>query len=220
MREPRDFPQARERMVQEEVIGRGIRDPRVIEAMRAVPRHRFVPEALAREAYGGSALPIGEGQTISAPQMVALMTEALRLQGGEKVLEVGTGSGYQAAILARMGCRVITMERRPELARRTQRLFQELGLSGIVIKVGDGSLGYKEEAPYDRVIVTAAAPHVPSALLEQLKEGGILVIPEGNRLEQTLMRYTREAEGVRAEALGRCVFVPLVGKDAFGGGDV
>ncbi len=215
----RDYPQLRERMVQDEIVGRGIKDPRVIEAMRKVPRHLFVPPAMERDAYGGSALPIGGGQTISAPQMVAMMTEALRLSGGEKVLEVGTGSGYQAAVLAELGCRVISVERLPDLARRTQQLFGELGLSGIVIKVGDGSLGYKEAAPYDRIVVTAASPRVPEALLGQLGPGGILVIPVGDRAEQTLLRYTRSEDGFEEEALGRCVFVPLVGRQGFSGGD-
>jgi protein-L-isoaspartate(D-aspartate) O-methyltransferase len=215
----RDFPQARDRMVDEEVVGRGIRDPRVIAAMRVVPRHRFVPEAMERDAYGGSALPIGGGQTISAPQMVALMTEALRLEGDEKVLEVGTGSGYQAAVLVQLGCRVISVERLPDLARRTQQLFGELGLAGIVIKVGDGSLGFKEAAPFDRIIVTAASPKVPMPLLEQLGPGGILVIPVGDRMEQTLLRYTRREDALEEEALGRCVFVPLLGREGFSGGD-
>jgi protein-L-isoaspartate(D-aspartate) O-methyltransferase len=213
--ERRDFPQARDRMVEIEVIGRGITDPRVVEAMRRVPRHRFVPPAMEHDAYSGSALPIGGGQTISAPNMVALMTAALKLEPGMKVLEVGTGSGYQAAVLAAMGCRVITVERIADLARRTQKLFGELDLSGIVVKVGDGSTGFKDAAPYDRIVVTAAAPHAPRALLEQLVEGGILVAPVGDRLEQTLMRYTRQGEEAREEALVRCVFVPLLGREGF-----
>ncbi len=211
----KDFPQARERMVRDEVVGRGISDPAVIEAMGAVPRHRFVPEAMEHEAYGPSALPIGGGQTISAPQMVALMTEALQCSRGTKVLEVGTGSGYQAAVLARMGCRVITVERVPELARRAQTLFRELGLDGIVVKVGDGSLGYRDAAPYERIVVTAAAPRVPRTLLDQLTGEGILVAPVGDRLEQTLIRVTREGETVREEAICRCVFVPLLGREGF-----
>jgi protein-L-isoaspartate(D-aspartate) O-methyltransferase len=211
----RDYPQARERMVEEEVRAKGISDPRVLDAMREVPRHLFVPEALQHDAYGPSALPIGSGQTISAPHMVGLMTEALRLTGDEKVLEVGTGSGYQAAVLARLTHRVITVERVPELARRVQLLFSEMGLEGIVVKVGDGSLGYPELAPYDRIIVTAAAPQVPPALYEQLAEGGILVAPVGDRGEQVLTRWTRGRDDVTRESLCRCVFVPLLGKGGF-----
>ncbi len=217
MSERRDYPLARERMVEEELRAKGVTDESVLRAVRTVPRHRFVPEAMERDAYGPSALPIGEGQTISAPQMVGLMSQALQLQRGHKVLEVGTGSGYQAAVLAEMGGRVITVERAPELARRAQRVFQELGLTGIVVKVGDGSVGMKETAPYDRIVVTAAAPRVSRPLLEQLVDGGILVAPVGDRLEQTLMRYTRDPGGIREEALTRCVFVPLVGREGFPG---
>jgi protein-L-isoaspartate(D-aspartate) O-methyltransferase len=215
MNATRDYPQARERMVQEEVIAKGIRDPLVIRAMQVVPRHRFVPEALEREAYGSSALPIGSGQTISAPHMVALMTEALELEGDERVLEVGTGSGYQAAVLFEITSRLVTIERVPELARRAQRLFAELFLEGIVVKVGDGTQGYPEAAPYDRIMITAAAPHVPPVLFEQLVPGGILVAPIGSRIEQTLMRYRKKPEGTEEEAICRCVFVPLLGRDAF-----
>jgi protein-L-isoaspartate(D-aspartate) O-methyltransferase len=214
--ERRDFPQARDRMVESEILARGVKDARVLEAMRAVPRHLFLPQALEGEAYSSLALPIGCGQTISAPHMVALMTEALELTGGEKVLEIGTGSGYQAAVLARLGARVITLERVPELARRAGQLFVELGLTGIVVKVADGSLGFKETAPYDRILVTAAAPSIAPALFDQLAPAGMLVAPVGDRSEQTLMRYTRDAAGaLREEALCRCVFVPLIGRGGF-----
>ena len=215
MSTPHDYPQARERMVQEEIIAKGIRDPLVVRAMQVVPRHRFVPEALDREAYGSSALPIGAGQTISAPHMVALMTQALELEGDERVLEVGTGSGYQAAVLFEITSRLVTIERVPELARRVQRLFAELFLEGIVVKVGDGTQGYPEAAPYDRIVITAAAPHVPPVLFEQLAENGILVAPIGSRIEQTLMRYRKKPGGPGEEAICRCVFVPLLGRDAF-----
>jgi protein-L-isoaspartate(D-aspartate) O-methyltransferase len=211
----RDYPQSRERMVKEEAIAKGIDDPRVIRALLEVPRHRFVPEAMEREAYGCSALPIGSGQTISAPHMVALMTQALQLEGKERILEIGTGSGYQAAVLHHITARVITVERVSELARRAQRLFQELGLEGLVVKVGDGSQGYPEAAPYDRIIVTAAAPHVPSALLQQLGPGGILVAPIGDRMEQVLMRYRKRGDVVDEESICRCIFVPLLGKNGF-----
>jgi protein-L-isoaspartate(D-aspartate) O-methyltransferase len=202
-------------MVAEEVVARGITDPRVIDAMRRVPRHLFVPEPLWGEAYGSNALPIGHGQTISAPQMVALMTEALRLTGTEKVLEVGTGSGYQAAVLAAITPRVFTVERVPELAEAARRLLADLGLAGVVVKVGDGSLGYEEMAPFDRILVAAGAPVVPRALVAQLEPQGILVVPVGDREGQVLLRLTRTGEGIREETLCRCVFVPLVGRQGF-----
>jgi len=211
----KDYPKARERMVREEVTGKGIRDPRVVEAMGAVPRHRFVPEGMEEAAYGPSALPIGFRQTISAPHMVALMTEALRLTGKEKVLEIGTGSGYQAAVLARITGRVVTVERIPELAERAERLLRELGFPGVVVKVSDGTLGYPEAAPYDRILITAATPGVPRSILSQLAPGGTLVAPVGDRLEQTLTRITREGDRTAEEALCRCVFVPLVGREGF-----
>lgn len=211
----RDYPRARGRMVLEEVVGKGITDPRVIEAMRRVPRHRFVPSAMEHDAYSAQALPIGSGQTISAPQMVGLMTEALDLVGEEKILEIGTGSGYQAAVLAQLTHRVITIERIPELARRAQTLFSELGLDGIVVKVGDGTQGYLEAAPYDRIIVTAAAPRVPQTLLSQLAEGGFLLAPVGERMEQVLMRYHKTSTGIEEESFCRCVFVPLVGREGY-----
>ena len=219
MMERRDYPRARERMVRDEVLGKGITDPRVVEAMSEVPRHLFVPESLEVEAYGSSALPIGMGQTISAPHMVAIMTQALKLEGGEKVLEIGTGSGYQTAILAHITGRVVTVERIQELARRAQRTLASMGLGGIVVKVGDGSDGFKEMAPFDRIIVTAAAPGTLPTLLGQLGEGGLLVAPMGDRLEQTLKRYTRVGESFREESLCRCVFVPLVGREGFEGSD-
>lgn len=211
----RDYPRARGRMVLEEVVGKGITDARVIEAMKRVPRHRFVPAAMEHDAYSGLALPIGSGQTISAPQMVGLMTEALDLVGEENVLEIGTGSGYQAAVLAELTHRVITIERLPELARRAQTLFSELGLDGIVVKVGDGTQGYLEAAPYDRIIVTAAAPQVSQTLLSQLAEGGFLLAPVGERMEQVLMRYHKTATGIEEESFCRCVFVPLVGREGY-----
>jgi protein-L-isoaspartate(D-aspartate) O-methyltransferase len=211
----RDYPQARDRMVRDEVEARGIRDPLVLAAMRAVPRHLFVPPALEREAYGPSALPIGSGQTISAPEMVGLMTEALALGGDERILEIGTGSGYQAAVLARISRHVVTIERHPELARRSQRILSELGLDGIVVKVGDGTRGFAGAAPYDRIVITAATPRVPPALFDQLRDGGILVAPVGTRTEQTLKRYTKHGKTVDEESLCQCVFVPLVGDEGF-----
>jgi protein-L-isoaspartate(D-aspartate) O-methyltransferase len=202
-------------MVREEVVGKGVRDPLVIAAMSKVPRHLFVPEALEGDAYGVSALPIGLGQTISAPHMVALMTEALRLTGGERILEVGTGSGYQTAVLAHIAPRIVTVERVAELARRAQALLASQGREGVVVKMGDGSRGYPEAAPYDRILVTAAAPSVPAALRAQLAEGGILVAPIGDLQEQVLVRVVRSGSRFPEESLCRCVFVPLVGKEGF-----
>ena len=215
----RDYPQARERMILDEVIGKGIRDPRVIEAMRAVERHRFVEPGMAVKAYSGSALPIGWRQTISAPQMVAIMTEALEVERGHKVLEIGTGSGYQTAVLARLTPRIVTVERVPELAERARERFQALGLEGIVVKLGDGSQGYPEAAPYDRILVTAAAPRAPQPLLEQLAEDGLLVVPVGDLREQTLLRYRRSGDRFHEDVFCRCTFVPLLGKDGFAAGD-
>ena len=211
----RDLPKALERMVREEVEKKGVTDPRVLAAMRAVLRHRFVPRALSAEAYTGAALPIGSGQTISAPQIVGLMTQALSLTGEECVLEVGTGSGYQAAILAQLAHRVVTIERIPELARRAQRLFRELGLDGVVVKEGDGSEGCAAAAPFDRIIVTAAAPEVPETLLAQLVDHGILVAPIGDRTEQTLKRFTKDGDKLHEVWVCRCVFVPLLGREGF-----
>lgn len=213
----RDFPQARERMVLDEVIGKGVTSPAVVQAMRAVPRHLFVEEGMSRQAYGGSALPIGWRQTISAPQMVAIMTEALEVQKGHKVLEIGTGSGYQTAVLAQLSSRIVSVERLPELATLAQGRLRQLGLDGVVVKVGDGSQGYPEAAPYDRILVTAAAPAVPEPLLRQLADGGVLVVPVGDLREQTLLRYRREGDQFHEDALCRCTFVPLLGQSGFSG---
>jgi len=204
------------RMVREQILSRGIRDPRVIEAMTRVPRHLFVPEVLRHKAYLDAPLPIGFGQTISQPYTVALMTEALELRGGEKILEVGTGSGYQTAILAELSQRVFSIERIPELARRARRILDLLGYGWVLIRVGDGSKGWPEEAPFDRIIVTAAAPAVPEPLKEQLRVGGIIVIPIGGRFGQTLVRGKKISEKeLKVEELFECAFVPLVGKYGF-----
>ena len=211
----RDYTKARARMMREEVEGKGITDPKVLDAMGTVPRHRFLPAALESEAYGGSALPIGSGQTISAPQMVGLMTQALGLRGSERILEVGTGSGYQAAVLAHIAPHVVSVERHPDLAQKAQRLLADLSVVGVTIKVGDGTKGHAEGAPYDRIIVTAATPRVPPSLLGQLAEGGVLVVPVGNRVEQTLIRYTKSGNDFKKDILCQCVFVPLVGEEGF-----
>lgn len=205
----------RRAMVDREVVGKGIRDEAVIEAMIAVPRHWFVPEMPPEDAYGGKPLQVGCGQTISAPQMVALMTLTLRVRPGLRVLEVGGGTGYQAALLGRISGRVIAVERLPELAELAQARLDRMGMVGVRVVVGDGSLGYPTGAPYDRILVSAAAPAVPPALCEQLADGGVLVVPVGDRRVQTLTRLTRNGDAWTTEELGQCVFVPLLGEAGF-----
>jgi protein-L-isoaspartate(D-aspartate) O-methyltransferase len=197
---------------------RGIKDPRVLAALRSVPRHRLIPEALQHQAYDESALPIGERQTISAPQVVAAMSEALALRGDETVLEIGTGSAYQAAILSRLAERVISVERIPGLASRARSALDACGITNVVVFLGDGSRGWPAEAPYDAIVVTAAAPTVPEPLLEQLAPGGRLVGPFGERDEQELLRITRRPDGEFArEKLGHCRFVDLLGEHGWAG---
>lgn len=209
----RSFAIARRRMVEEQVIARGIKDKRVINAMLEVPRHMFVEEALQAKAYQDAPLPIGERQTISQPYMVAAMSEALSLDGTETVLEVGTGSGYQAAVLAMLADRVFSLERIPALARRARKVLDECGFSKVNIRLADGTQGWQDMAPFDAIIVTAGAPEVPQDYLSQLAAGGRLVIPVGNRDSQVLMRITRTAQGeYQKEQLLGCRFVPLVGK--------
>ena len=211
------FDISRRKMVETQLVGRGIRDPLVIEAMLKVPRHAFVQEAMAAQAYSDTSLPIGEKQTISQPYTVAFMTELLQLTGHEKVLEIGTGSGYQTAILASLSARVCTIERVRSLALRARKALDGLGLLNVNLKIGDGSEGWEEEAPFDGIIVTAGAPYVPQRLLAQLAEGGRLIIPVGTRTEQTLIRYTRDAQGeVREEKFSPCRFVRLIGRDGWG----
>lgn len=198
-----------------ERLSRSIKDRRVIGAMAEVPRERFVPEELYHAAYDDRPLSIGFGQTISQPYIVALMTEALELTGNEKVLEVGTGSGYQAAIIARLTRKVITTERIPELAESARETLKRLGYNNVEVHVAGKELGWPKEAPYDAIIVTAASPCIPVVLLEQLTEGGRLVIPVGSRWEQDLLKITRHTGGNRVENLGACRFVPLIGKGAW-----
>jgi len=198
----------RQRMVDEQIAHRGIRDERVLAAMRKVERHRFVSDAQRYLAYGDYPLPVGEGQTISQPYIVALMTEALALKGGERVLEVGTGSGYQTAVLAELAEEVYTVEILPALAERAAATLNELGYRNIHIRVGDGAEGWAEHAPYQGILVTAAPPEVPPALIEQLDEGGRLVIPVGVS-SQELELYTRKPEGLDVQRLAPVRFVPL-----------
>ena len=199
-------------MVDEQLIPRGIKDKRVLSAMRKVPRHLFVGEELMERAYGDYALPIGEGQTISQPYMVGVMTEALELRGGENVLEIGTGSGYQSAVLAELAGHVCTVERIAPLAMHAKRLLEEIGCFNVSVKVFNGTLGWKEEVPFDGIIVTAGAPHIPEILVEQLAEGGRLVIPVGDRYSQMLTKLVKTPGGVVTTYLLPCVFVPLIGE--------
>ena len=208
------YAAARARMVETQLRARGIRDPRVLAAMASVPREAFVPRDLRSLAYADEALPIEHGQTISQPLMVALMTELLEADPGERVLDVGTGSGYQAAILAQMGCRVVGIERVPQLADAARERLGALGYGDAVeIKVGDGWAGDPPGAPWPRILVAAAAPRVPRALTDQLADGGRLVIPVGSRWGQDLLLVEREGERIRTTSHGGCVFVPLVGDD-------
>lgn len=206
------YAESREQMVRDQIEARGVTDPRTLQAMRAVPRHRFVPPDLVGRAYEDRPLPIGYGQTISQPYIVALMTEALRVEPGDKVLEIGTGSGYQAAVLAEIGCEVYTVEIIPQLAEQAARRLQELGYERVHVKQGDGYFGWPEHAPYDAIIVTAAPDHLPQPLAQQLAPGGRLVIPIGPQGSyQTLWLFEKGADGqLQATNLGPVLFVPLV----------
>jgi protein-L-isoaspartate(D-aspartate) O-methyltransferase len=206
-----DYEYERGRMVDEQIAGRGVKDERVLAAMRKVPRHEFLPEALRTVAYGDHALPIGEGQTISQPYMVALMTELLELTGRERVLEIGTGSGYQSAVLAQLCEKVYTVERVKSLAAQARTVLDRLGYRNVAIKTFDGTYGWREMAPFDAIMVTAGAPDIPKPLVDQLKPGGRMVIPVGERFSQTLLKVVRTPEGTVTEKSIPCVFVPLVG---------
>ena len=207
-----DFLRERVRMVAAQVAARGVRDRAVLEAMRRVPRHAFVAPELWERAYEDTPLPIGERQTISQPYMVAVMSEALAARAGERILEVGTGSGYQTAILAELGARVVSLERIPALAARAERVLGQLGyLDRVTLVVGDGTLGWPAAVPYDGIIVTAGAPHIPRPLVEQLAPDGRLVLPIGEEDVQTLVRLGRGPEGLVEEYLGECRFVRLLG---------
>ena len=192
-----------------------IKDKRVLEAMASVPRELFIPRESYYAAYDDRPLPIGFGQTISQPFIVALMTEALELKGNEKVLELGAGSGYQAAILAKLAKRVITVERIPGLAQTAKRLLQELGYTNVGVHLAEKALGYPAEAPYDAIIVTAGAPYAPQVLLDQLVPKGRLVIPVGSRWQQELLKITKQKKRTQVENLGGCRFVSLIGDEAW-----
>jgi protein-L-isoaspartate(D-aspartate) O-methyltransferase len=197
--------------LREELEQRGITDARVLEAIEETHRDLFVPEAMRAAAYEDLALPIGDGQTISQPYIVALMTQELELSGDEKVLEVGTGSGYQAAILARLCRQVVTIERIPALSESARQVLVEIGIHNIIFSQGDGTLGNSEHAPYDRIIVTASAPSVPQPLYEQLKPGGHLIAPIGDESAQELVRVEKTASGPKTTSLCGCRFVKLIG---------
>ena len=207
-----DYAAERRAMVEEQLRERGVRSPRVLEAMRKVPRHLFVPEDCVAGAYTDQPLPIGEGQTISQPYMVAVMTEALELTGTERVLEVGTGSGYQAAVLSLLAGEVYTVESHASLAVAARRRLARLGYANVHVHSGDGTLGLPELAPFDAIVVTAAAPKLPPPLVEQLAEGGRLVIPVGQADQQELLQVRKTGDKTTSRVLHYCRFVPLVGR--------
>ena len=207
-----DFKRLRDMMVDTQLIPRGIKDERVLSAMRKVPRHLFVDDYMQHNAYADMALPIGDEQTISQPYMVAIMTELLELKGNEKVLEIGTGSGYQAAILGELSREVFTIERKALLAKKPEETFQALGYINIYAITGDGTLGLPEESPFDRILITAGSPKIPEPLIEQLADGGIIIAPVGIRFSQQLLIVRKSKEGVSEQTHVPCVFVPLIGK--------
>jgi protein-L-isoaspartate(D-aspartate) O-methyltransferase len=209
------YARERDRMVSEHLVKRGIADPRVLEAMRHTPRHLFVDEGLRTRAYGDHPLPIGDAQTISQPFMVARMTELLRLTGTEKVLEIGTGSGYQSAVLSRLAARVCTVERIPKLAARARQTLEAIGAHNVWVRTANGTFGWPDEAPFDRIVVTAGGPSVPPPLLEQLAEGGRMVMPVGPADSQRLQIVDLVAGQPRVTEDSGCVFVKLIGKYAW-----
>ena len=208
----KEYNKLRSEMVNQQLIPRDISDKRVLEAFLKVPRHRFVPENMRAYAYDDCALPIGHSQTISQPYMVAVMTEKLALKGDEKVLEIGTGSGYQAAILAQLCNKVYSVERVEPLSRQAEKTIKELNYSNVEFIVADGTLGHEKEAPYDGIIVTAGCRDIPRPLLDQLKDGGRLVIPLGEFFQQILTTVTKKGAKVSSQESVPCVFVPLIGE--------
>ena len=206
---------ARQTMVRDQIMARGIMDKKILDAFTDVPRHKFVEDYLKYKAYDDYPLSIGFSQTISQPYMVAIMTEALKVQPESKVLEIGTGSGYQAAILSRLANFVYSIERLAPLASRARKTLDELGIFNVQIIIVDGTKGYAKEAPFDRIIVTAGAPYTPEALIEQLAPEGMLVIPVGDQYLQDLKRITKKKNGIKTESLGGCRFVRLIGENGW-----
>ena len=210
-----NFVQERKRMVEEQLIPRGIKDSLVLAAFRKVPRERFIPREHWYETYGDFPLPIGEEQNISQPYIVALMTENLKLKGEERVLEIGTGSGYQTAIIAEIVKEIYTVERIVSLAQRAKKTLEELGYTNVETKIGDGTEGWEKFSPYDAIMVTAAAARVPESLLKQLAINGRLIIPIGNLYSQELILYQKKKRGLKTTNYGGCRFVPLKGKEGW-----
>ena len=206
------YERQRQEMVKHQIEARGIKDPQVLQALRTVPRHLFVSEAMMDQAYGDFPLPIGEQQTISQPYIVAEMTQSLQITPEDRVLEIGTGSGYQAAILSHLAFRVYTVERIYSLYVRTRKLFDQLLYHNIVTRYSDGTTGWKEESPFDAIIVTAGAPEIPAVLVNQLAVGGRMVIPVGDRHSQDLIKLVRDEKGIHQANLGGCRFVKLIGE--------
>ena len=215
MKEAIKYGRQREEMVRHQIEARGIKDPLVLTAFRSVPRHLFVSEALRDQAYGDYPLPIGEQQTISQPYIVAEMTQALELREDDRVLEIGTGSGYQAAILAEIVYRVYTVERIRSLYIQARKLLDKLRYHNIVMRCGDGTAGWKDESPFDAIIVTAGAPDIPEKLLNQLAEGGRMVVPVGNQHSQDLIKVVKDKKGIHKSNLGGCRFVKLIGEQGW-----
>ncbi len=208
-----DYTISRRRMVDQQIVERGISDPRVIDAMLSVPRHLFVETGLQGHAYSDSSLPIGEKQTISQPYTVAVMTEALGLQGTERVLEIGTGSAYQTAILAKLAKRVYSIERIGVFIGRARKVLDQLRLSNVNLKIADGTIGWQDQAPFSAILVAAGSPDIPTEYLDQLEIGGVLVMPVGDEEQQTLLRIVRQSDGsFKREQLMNCKFVPLIGQ--------
>ena len=213
---PKKYERLREEMVQKQIESRGISNPKVLMALRKVPRHLFVSEALREQAYGDFPLPIGEQQTISQPYIVAEMTQALNPDKDDRVLEIGTGSGYQAAILAEIVFRVYTIERIRPLYMKARKLFDKLRYHNIITKYSDGSVGWPDESPFNAIIITAGAPEIPHILIDQLAVGGRIVLPVGNQYSQDLIRIIKTENGIHKENLGGCRFVKLVGEHGWG----
>ena len=206
------YARRRAEMVKKQLVGRGITDERVLAAMSELPRHKFVEEALRERSYGDYPIPIGEKQTISQPYMVAIMSQLLNLTGSEKVLEIGSGSGYQTAVLCKLAAQVYSVERRPQLLIKARQTLEKLDCHNVALKIADGTLGWKDYAPYDAIIVTAGAPEVPKALLDQLAMGGRMVIPVGGEEKQVLHKVVKTKLGLRESIQTQCSFVKLIGQ--------